>query len=1016
MINYFIKLFSLKKLLVLSCCLLFPSLSQAVVSMAMGEEHNIVVEDDGSVWTWGDNSSGQLGNGTIVPNNSPIKVQIPGNATVVAAGGYHSLVLLDDGSVLSWGSNRNGQLGDDSGVDQLSPVPVNGISGVTAIVAGTYHSVALTSDGLVWAWGDNSNGQLGNGSGVDSPNPVQLVSLSNITAITSGRWNTYALKNDGTVWLWGYNAHGPPVMSDDAFYVLPVRFSGTWDEALSYGLEAKQVVLPGNAEPVLMTAGNEYSVMLRPDGTVLEAGRDILEQGDSTGLYVPSQVQWTSSVTVTLGPSAVLDTNVMWRVAGGDWHQSGDTAYVPEGDHSIEFMATDFWQAPDSIPITTIRGDAAVISASYTILQGAFKVDVAPAEAEAGAKWRIDGGVWHVNGETVSGLAPGEHVVEHQASEFWVTPEQENIVIQHNKLTTSKAEYIRKIGTVIVRLEPVEAVAAGGQWRVVGSSRWYSNKMAVVDLVPGSYQIEFSSVDGWKTPKNTDITLTVSGMILIGSYSPTAVSVMNAATASVEQLMPTGNSVVATELVISVGTLTGSATITTDVGAFESGDVSGGVASIESVAMIDDSTINVGLLDAPSISIGGSVVSNISYVGASNFHMVTANKGKKYLLSAEGKGTVQLSIYNQNGDLIKRASSDANGDMLNMLWVSPANGTYYIKIKYTDSWVVGEVNFSIVSRSRFSDFDGNDKADILGRHIANGETSVLYMDGGALLSKISTDHQVALWNKGNWAVRHVGDFNGDGNTDIFWRADNGKCVIWMMEGERLGNGSGAVSEYVGALAPWRDAGVGDFDGDGKSDVLWRHKGTGQIAIWLMDGLNVKSNSGLVSKQVANSSQWKVSGIGDFNGDGKSDILWRHSINGYTAIWLMNGLEHTVSSGLTSEYVSMASQWKVVATDDFNADGRSDILWRREDTGYLFIWFMDKLGVSKSSGYITSYIDKDEAWHLIGVADHSGDGKADILWRNSENGRVFVWMMDGLHPVADDSSDSIELKGWEVIAR
>ena len=165
----------------------------------------------GTVLAWGDNVDGQLGNGTFTTSNTPVEVSGLTGVTAIAAGGafnHHSLALKSDGTVWAWGYNGGGELGNGTYTDNNTPVEVNGLSGVTAIAGGGFHGLALKSDGTVWAWGYNVSGQLGNGTNTTSNTPVQVSGLSGVAAIAGGDIHSLALKSDGTVWAWGYNLDG----------------------------------------------------------------------------------------------------------------------------------------------------------------------------------------------------------------------------------------------------------------------------------------------------------------------------------------------------------------------------------------------------------------------------------------------------------------------------------------------------------------------------------------------------------------------------------------------------------------------------------------------------------------------------------------------------------------------------------------------------------------------------------------------------------------------------------------
>jgi alpha-tubulin suppressor-like RCC1 family protein len=184
-----------------------------VVAVAAGGQHSLAVKADASLWAWGDNSQGQLGDGTTVSlQTSPVQVTSLSNVVAIAAGYYHSLALTADGSLWAWGANSAGQLGDGTTTLRRSPVQVTTLGGATALAAGQYHSLALASDSTVWAWGRNVEGQLGDGTYTNRSSPVQVPALTGVTAIAAGKTFSMALRTDGlpwgAVWSWGENADG----------------------------------------------------------------------------------------------------------------------------------------------------------------------------------------------------------------------------------------------------------------------------------------------------------------------------------------------------------------------------------------------------------------------------------------------------------------------------------------------------------------------------------------------------------------------------------------------------------------------------------------------------------------------------------------------------------------------------------------------------------------------------------------------------------------------------------------
>jgi hypothetical protein len=225
----------------------------------------------------------------------------------------------------------------------------------------------------------------------------------------------------------------------------------------------------------------------------------------------------------------------------------------------------------------------------------------------------------------------------------------------------------------------------------------------------------------------------------------------------------------------------------------------------------------------------------------------------------------------------------------------------------------------------------------------------------------------------------VGDFNGDCRSDILWRNTSTQQVYeWFMNGATY-SGSGSPGSPT---SNWVIQGAGDFDGDGKADILWRNSTTGEVYIWLMNG-STFTNSGSLGYV---SSDWGIQGVGDFNGDGKADILWRNSTTGQVYLWFISGT--TMSSGGSVTYIS--SDWVIHGIGDFNGDGDADILWRNSTTGEVYIWLMN--GTTLTSSGSLGYVSSD--WSIQGVGDFNGNGTSDILWRNSGTGQVYVWYING----------------------
>ncbi len=224
------------------------------------------------------------------------------------------------------------------------------------------------------------------------------------------------------------------------------------------------------------------------------------------------------------------------------------------------------------------------------------------------------------------------------------------------------------------------------------------------------------------------------------------------------------------------------------------------------------------------------------------------------------------------------------------------------------------------------------------------------------------------------AVVDSHDFNADGHGDIFWRDTSGNMAIWEMNGTTILNPSTAGPRRC-ADHVWSIVGQHDFNGDGKPDILWRDT-SGNLAIWEMNGTTILNlnTAGLGNVPTV----WSVAGIGDFNGDGYADILWRNTSTGDLAIWEMNGT--TILNANTAGIGNVPTNWSVVGVGDFNGDGKADILWRNNNNGNVAIWLMN--GITLTNASTATFGNMPASWSAAGTGDFNGDGKSDILWRDT----------------------------------
>ena len=228
---------------------------------------------------------------------------------------------------------------------------------------------------------------------------------------------------------------------------------------------------------------------------------------------------------------------------------------------------------------------------------------------------------------------------------------------------------------------------------------------------------------------------------------------------------------------------------------------------------------------------------------------------------------------------------------------------------------------------------------------------------------------------------HVADFDGDFRSDILWRnIDVGNTSLWLMDGFDR-----EASQSIGAPGTvWQVRALADFNADEMTDVLWRETSKGKVVGWLMQGFD-RLDTGDIG---APGLEWRVDGTGDFDGDDDADILWRHTVNATAVVWEMNGLDK-----LGSEVIGGPPLvWQVDGTGDFDGGGKADILWRHTDNGTAVVWLMD--GSKRAGSDVIG--GPPLVWQVVATGDFTAGGKLDILWRHTEKGTAVVWEMDGLN--------------------
>ena len=360
--------------------------------IAAGAEHSLGIKSDGSLWAWGANGVGQLGDGTTVDRISP--VPIVAGVTALAAGAFHSLALKTDGTLWAWGENWTGQLGDGSSLNRTSPVYVlSGVSDIAAAGDAIYgHSLALKTDGSLWAWGYNADSQLGDGTTATRKTPIQV--MNDVAAMEAGGFyiwfHTFAIKTDGSLWAWGYNRNGQLGDGTTTSRRNPVQ------------------VLTGVAA---ISTGASHTLALKTDGSLWAWGYNAygeLGDGTTTNRLLPVQVL-TGVAAVSTGAyhtMAVKTDGSLWA-----W---GYNAYGQLGDGTTTNRST---------PVQVLTGVAGVAGGNYFTLAR-----------------KTDGSLWAWGRNNYGQLGDGtfvDRLLRVQVAGFPPMPPQLDFVVTNVVLTPS---------------------------------------------------------------------------------------------------------------------------------------------------------------------------------------------------------------------------------------------------------------------------------------------------------------------------------------------------------------------------------------------------------------------------------------------------------------------------------------------------------------------------------------------------------------------------------------------------
>jgi len=249
---------------------LFARWNPMRVSVSASWQYTVAIRDDGSLWAWGDNRSGQLGDGTMTNRWVPTRIGADNNWASISAGWQHTVAIRDDGSLWAWGDNHIGELGDGTQISRNAPIRIGADNNWASISAGSSHTVAVRDDGSLWAWGSNTIGQLGDGTMTSRWVPIRIGADNNWASASAGWQHTVAIRDDGSLWAWGSNNWRQLGDGTTTLRLIPTRIGvdNNWAS---------------------ISAGSDHTVAVREDGSLWAWGHNGAGQlGNGTSSYIPS--------------------------------------------------------------------------------------------------------------------------------------------------------------------------------------------------------------------------------------------------------------------------------------------------------------------------------------------------------------------------------------------------------------------------------------------------------------------------------------------------------------------------------------------------------------------------------------------------------------------------------------------------------------------------------------------------------------------------------------------------------